>query len=116
MAALFPPVKWAQRAESLIVTLDIPDVDKKACQITLGPKELSFTGKSNGKDYSVKLEFLHEIEDKAEDTKFQVTFYADLFCFIAYSRVSPFAWGYLGDDLQSIPICFRPVSEESLHV
>jgi len=72
MASLFPPVKWAQRKDSLFVTLDIPDVDKKAAVITLGPKELHFKGTSQKKDYEVKLEFLNEIDDKSTETKWQV--------------------------------------------
>ena len=72
MASLFPPIKWAQRKESLFVTVDIPDVDKKSAVITLGPKELHFKGKSQGKDYEVTLGFLHEIDDQSSETKWQV--------------------------------------------
>src|SRR5688572_16938628 len=72
MSALFPPVKWAQRSDSLFVTVDIPDVDKTTAVITLAEKSLHFKGKSNGKDYEIKLDFLHEIDDKSTETKWQV--------------------------------------------
>jgi len=70
--SLFPPTKWAQRADSLYVTLDVPDVEKSQAQITLGPKSLEFKGKSQGKDYAIKLEFLEEIDEKSPETKWQV--------------------------------------------
>jgi cytosolic prostaglandin-E synthase len=50
------PVKWAQRKDSLFVTITLPDV--KDHKIDVGEKKLTFTGNSNGKPYSVDLEFV----------------------------------------------------------
>jgi hypothetical protein len=71
-ATLFPSTRWAQRIGSLFVTLDLPDVQQDEAKIELGPKTLSFTGKSAGKSYSITLEFLEEIDDKSPETKWQV--------------------------------------------
>lgn len=50
------PVKWAQRKDSIYLTISLPDV--KDHKIDLGDKKLSFTGNSNGKDYMLDLEFV----------------------------------------------------------
>ena len=70
--SLFPPTKWAQREDSLFVTLDVPDVDPKLCSISLGPKTLNFKGKSGTKDYEVKYDLFDEIDDQSNETKWVV--------------------------------------------
>lgn len=50
------PVKWAQRADSLYLTISLSDVVEPV--INLSSNKLTFTGKSNGKDYSLDLEFV----------------------------------------------------------
>ncbi|TMW67148.1 hypothetical protein Poli38472_012264 [Pythium oligandrum] len=62
--ALWAPVKWAQRKDSIYVTVDLPDVKDEEVKLT--DKNLSFRGTSNGKKYEVELEFFKEVdvEDK----------------------------------------------------
>lgn len=63
--ALWAPVKWAQRKDSIYVTVDLPDVTNE--QVKLTNKSLSFSGLSNGKKYEVNLEFYKavDVEDKS---------------------------------------------------
>mmetsp|Transcript_6247 Transcript_6247/g.7855 ORF Transcript_6247/g.7855 Transcript_6247/m.7855 type:complete len:336 (+) Transcript_6247:218-1225(+) len=70
--ALTAPVKWAQRKGSIFLTIDLPDVDEKTAKIELEDKKLTFKGTSEDKDYHVEIEFLHEIDSKAEDTKYSI--------------------------------------------
>jgi hypothetical protein len=53
------PVKWAQRVDSLYVTITLPDV--KDHKIDLTETKLVFSGKSLGKDYALDLEFVSSI-------------------------------------------------------
>jgi len=53
------PVKWAQRADSLYLTISLSDVTEPAINLTTN--KLTFTGKSNGKDYSLDLEFVSKL-------------------------------------------------------
>ena len=50
------PVKWAQRADSIYLTISLPDVTEQ--NIELKEKTLKFTGKSGGTQYSLDLEFV----------------------------------------------------------
>lgn len=50
------PVKWAQRVDSLYVTISLPDVQN--AKLDVKDKTLDFTGESNGKSYQVNLEFV----------------------------------------------------------
>jgi hypothetical protein len=54
------PVKWAQRSDSVYLTIDLRDVQE--AKIDLTTTELHFTGKSEGNDYQLSLEFLHEVD------------------------------------------------------
>lgn len=72
MPTLTAPVKWAQRKESLFVTIDLPDVEPETAKIDLTDKKLVFSGRSEGNDYTLELVFLHEIDSKSEDTKFRI--------------------------------------------
>ncbi|GLE11607.1 hypothetical protein PINS_up024137 [Pythium insidiosum] len=61
---LWAPVKWAQRKDSIYVTVDLPDVKDE--QVKLTNKSLSFRGTSNKQQYEVELVFFKEVdvEDK----------------------------------------------------
>lgn len=50
------PVKWAQRKDSLYVTIPLADV--KDHSIDVNPSKLTFTGSSGGQLYNVELEFV----------------------------------------------------------
>jgi hypothetical protein len=53
------PVKWAQRNDSLYVTITLADV--KDHKVELTDKKLTFEGTSNGKQYSLDLVFVSAI-------------------------------------------------------
>ncbi|DBA00950.1 TPA: hypothetical protein N0F65_006150 [Lagenidium giganteum] len=69
--ALWAPVKWAQRKDSLYVTIDLPDVQDE--KVTLTNKNLTFHGASNGQKYEVSLEFLKEVDAEAKESKWAKT-------------------------------------------
>ena len=50
------PVKWAQRADSIYLTISLPDVSEPVIDLT--SNKLTFSGKSNGKQYELDLEFV----------------------------------------------------------
>lgn len=50
------PVKWAQRKDSLYVTISLPDVTDQKIELT--STKLTFVGTSGGKSYSLNLEFV----------------------------------------------------------
>ncbi len=50
------PVKWAQRADSLYVTISLPDVTEPDIKLT--ENKLTFSGKSSGKLYTLDLELV----------------------------------------------------------
>ena len=54
------PVKWAQRKDSLYVTISLSDV--KDHKIDLTADSLTFSGNSSGKSYSLSLKFFKEVE------------------------------------------------------
>lgn len=53
------PVKWAQRKDSLYVTITLNDV--KDHKVDLTNEKLVFQGSSNGKEYSLNLEFVSDL-------------------------------------------------------
>lgn len=57
---LTAPVKWAQRKDSLYVTISLPDVKDE--KIDVSPTNLTFTGTSNGSAYQIEFEFFKEID------------------------------------------------------
>ncbi|KAF0689895.1 Aste57867_18691 [Aphanomyces stellatus] len=69
--ALWAPVKWAQRKDSLYVTVDLPDVKDE--KVTLTNNSLKFSGTSNQTKYEVNLEFLHEVDTEAAESKWAKT-------------------------------------------
>jgi prostaglandin-E synthase len=62
------PIKWAQRSDALYLTIDLPDVCDET--IILKDEELSFTGKSNGKQYEMKITFFKPVD--AEESTYKV--------------------------------------------
>lgn len=54
------PIKWAQRKDSLYVTICLPDVKDHTLDVT--PKHLSFKGTSNGKEYAIEFDFTKDIK------------------------------------------------------
>lgn len=57
---LTAPVKWAQRKDSLYVTISLPDVKEE--KIDVSTTNLTFTGTSNGSEYQLDFEFFKEID------------------------------------------------------
>jgi hypothetical protein len=56
------PIAWAQRKDSVYITLNLPDVDAASAKIDLQANKLIFSGKSHGKEYSSELEFFAEVD------------------------------------------------------
>ena len=54
------PCKWAQRTDTLYLTLSLADVSDE--KINVNEKSFEFTGKSNGTTYSAKFDFFKEID------------------------------------------------------
>ncbi|CAM9892615.1 unnamed protein product [Heterosigma akashiwo] len=54
------PVKWAERQDSLYLTIALADVTDHTINLT--ETTLEFSGKSEDKEYACNLEFLHEVE------------------------------------------------------
>ena len=52
------PVKWAQRKDSLYITISLPDVSD--AQIDVKEKTMTFSGVSSGKSYNLSLEFVSD--------------------------------------------------------
>lgn len=50
------PVKWAQRKDSLYLTISLPDVTDH--KFDVNSKKLVFSGVSGGKNYTLDLEFV----------------------------------------------------------
>jgi prostaglandin-E synthase len=65
--ALWAPVKWAQRKDSIYVTVDLPDVKDE--KVILTNNSLKFTGTSQQQKYEVNLEFMHEVDTEAKESK-----------------------------------------------
>ncbi len=71
------PVKWAQRKDSLYVTIALADVIDSDIQLT--DKKLTFSGKSDGKNYAVELEFvsIYEIFIRLLGYSFNIYIHSD---------------------------------------
>jgi prostaglandin-E synthase len=54
------PVKWAQRKDSLYITISLSDV--KDHKIDLASNRLTFSGRSGDKQYSVELVFFKDLD------------------------------------------------------
>mmetsp|Transcript_132942 Transcript_132942/g.187858 ORF Transcript_132942/g.187858 Transcript_132942/m.187858 type:complete len:229 (+) Transcript_132942:25-711(+) len=68
--SLLPPIKWAQRKDSVYVTIDVPDVKDE--QISLKDTTLSFKGKSGDRTYELELEFFAELDPSHEKSIYSV--------------------------------------------
>ena len=55
-----PEVLWAQRANHVYVTINVPDVESPS--LDLKATSLTFSGVSHGKRYAVELPFFKEID------------------------------------------------------
>eukprot|EP00804_Cyclotella_cryptica_P029828 CCRYP_010748-RA/>CCRYP_010748-RA protein AED:0.29 eAED:0.29 QI:210/1/0.66/1/1/1/3/0/170 len=62
------PIKWAQRSDSLYITIALPDVKDES--INLQNTTLKFKGKSEGRDYEVDIEFFKAVD--AEGSTYKV--------------------------------------------
>jgi hypothetical protein len=60
--SLLAPVKWAQRKESLYLTINLPDVQGEEIQLT--PTTLTFHGTSQGNEYHLDFEFFDEVDSE----------------------------------------------------
>lgn len=54
------PVTWAQRKDSIFVTINVSDA--KDTKITLNENGLSFEGASGGKLFTAQLDFFAEVD------------------------------------------------------
>mmetsp|Transcript_20916 Transcript_20916/g.30936 ORF Transcript_20916/g.30936 Transcript_20916/m.30936 type:complete len:143 (+) Transcript_20916:73-501(+) len=64
------PIKWAQRSDSLYITIALADVKDET--ITLTDTELHFKGTSESKPYAVNIKFFQPIDSKAEGSSYKV--------------------------------------------
>ncbi|OQS03760.1 hypothetical protein THRCLA_03944 [Thraustotheca clavata] len=94
-STLWAPVKWAQRADSLYVTVDLPDVKDE--KVVLTNSSLKFTGTSNQQKYEVTLEFLHEVDTAAKESKWAATPRNVHFYILKKDKEAPF-WPHLLKD------------------
>mmetsp|Transcript_13270 Transcript_13270/g.28047 ORF Transcript_13270/g.28047 Transcript_13270/m.28047 type:complete len:196 (-) Transcript_13270:1241-1828(-) len=62
------PIKWAQRSDSLYITIALPDVKEES--IKLADETLKFAGKSEGKEYEVDIVFFKPVD--AEGSTYKV--------------------------------------------
>ncbi|KAL7562220.1 hypothetical protein ACA910_013474 [Epithemia clementina (nom. ined.)] len=62
------PIKWAQRSDSLYLTIALPDVKDETIQLT--DTALVFKGKSQNKDYEVNIAFYKKVD--AEGSTYKV--------------------------------------------
>eukprot|EP01138_Halocafeteria_seosinensis_P009929 gb/GECG01010141.1/.p1 GENE.gb/GECG01010141.1/~~gb/GECG01010141.1/.p1 ORF type:complete len:103 (+),score=15.16 gb/GECG01010141.1/:1-309(+) len=65
-----PPIKWAQRKDSVYITIDIPDAEVK--KLDLQGKSLDFHAVSKGTEYQCKLEFYKELDPNDENSKYDI--------------------------------------------
>jgi hypothetical protein len=64
------PIKWAQRSDSLYITIALPDVKDES--ITLTDTELHFKGTSEDKAYEVNIKFYKPIDSKNTGSTYKV--------------------------------------------
>lgn len=62
--------QWAQRSDSLYITIALPDVTDETINLT--DTELHFKGTSEGKPYEVNIKFYKSIDSKAEGSTYKV--------------------------------------------
>mmetsp|Transcript_6493 Transcript_6493/g.8221 ORF Transcript_6493/g.8221 Transcript_6493/m.8221 type:complete len:214 (+) Transcript_6493:125-766(+) len=64
------PIKWAQRTDSLYITIAIPDVKDETIDLT--DTELHFKGTSEGKLYEVSIKFYESIDSSNPESTYKV--------------------------------------------
>eukprot|EP01083_Nonionella_stella_P115110 340911_1 len=64
------PIKWAQRSDSLYITIALADVKDETIELT--DTELHFKGTSESKPYSVNIKFYQPVDSKAEGSSYKV--------------------------------------------
>ena len=57
----FPPLKWAQRADCVIVTIDLPDATDIQTDVDEENQKMTFKAKANGENYAVDMELFEPI-------------------------------------------------------
>lgn len=62
------PIKWAQRSDSLYITIALADVDKDAT-INLKDETLTFKGKSENKEYELDIVFFKPVDSEGSTYK-----------------------------------------------
>ncbi len=70
MSSNTAPIKWAQRSDSLYITIALPDVADETIELT--DTELHFKGTSEKKPYEVNIKFFKDIDSKAEGSTYKV--------------------------------------------
>lgn len=68
----FPPIRsqWAQRSDSLYITIALADVKDETIDLT--DTELHFKGTSESKPYEVNIKFFQPVDSKAEGSTYKV--------------------------------------------
>jgi len=64
------PIKWAQRSDSLYITIALPDVKDESINLT--DTELHFKGTSEDKLYEVNIKFFQPVDSKNPDSTYKV--------------------------------------------
>lgn len=108
------PILWAQRKDSLFVTINIPDVDPTKAKITLDGQRLTFEGTSGKTEYKTTLEFLHEVDASDAESKYDVKPRCILFHLMKKDKDAEY-WPRLlkdktqvrrgGGTLRDVPLC-----------
>ena len=57
----FPPLKWAQRADTVIVTIDVPDATDIVCDVDDAAQKMLFSCKKGGETYGIDLELFEPV-------------------------------------------------------
>jgi len=64
------PIKWAQRSDSLYITIALADVKDETIDLT--DTNLHFKGTSESKPYEVNIKFFQPVDSKAEGSTYKV--------------------------------------------
>ena len=56
------PLTWAQRQDSLYLTIALPDVDKETAKVDLTETSLKFSGKSGNKTFTADIDFFAAVD------------------------------------------------------
>ena len=67
----FPPLKWAQTAEVVIVTVDVPDAEDIKTDIDEANQKMLFSCTANGQKYAIDMELFEPVvkEESKWNTK-----------------------------------------------